>query len=311
MARVRSLLWFLGLFAAGFAAMGLLTYPLWVALSAHFDLAFHRVGSRLGMLVLLVGFILVARRLGLADRASLGYGLARPRFLREVAIGFAFGVALMALVVGLMAALGLRELKPWVEWRFGLLAPILFGGILSGLAVALIEETFFRGAMHTAVARESGPVLAIASTALIYSAVHFLGRYRIAAEDVHAGSGIELLAGSFANFAQPLAIADAFLCLAAVGVLLGLVRHATGNVAACIGLHAGWVTVIALTRKLSQPVRDQPLSYLLSDFDGMVGWLVLGWTALTGVFLVSYYRRRASTPGGATAAPPSGSRTAR
>lgn len=301
MARLHSLLWFLGLIAAGLAAMGLLTYPLWVALAAHFDLAFHRVGSRLAMLVLLLGFILVARRLGLADRASLGYGLARPLFLREVAIGFAFGVALMALVVALMVLLDLRELKPWVEWRLGLLAPILLAGMLSGLAVALIEETFFRGAMHTAVARDSGPVLAIASSAIIYSAVHFLGRYRIAAEDVHAGSGLELLAGSLANFAQPLAIADAFLCLAAVGVLLGLVRQVTGNIAACIGLHAGWVTVIALTRRLSQPVRDEPLSFLLSDFDGMVGWLVFGWTALTGVVLLSFYRRRASTAAAARA----------
>ena len=301
MARLHSLLWFLGLIAAGLAAMGLLTYPLWVALAAHFDLAFHRVGSRLAMLVLLLGFILVARRLGLADRASLGYGLARPLFLREVAIGFAFGVALMALVVALMVLLDLRELKPWVEWRLGLLAPILLAGMLSGLAVALIEETFFRGAMHTAVARDSGPVLAIASSAIIYSAVHFLGRYRIAAEDVHAGSGLELLAGSLANFAQPLAIADAFLCLAAVGVLLGLVRQVTGNIAACIGLHAGWVTVIALTRRLSQPVRDEPLSFLLSDFDGMVGWLVFGWTALTGFVLLSFYRGRASTAAAARA----------
>jgi membrane protease YdiL (CAAX protease family) len=308
---MRSLLWFVGLIAAGLAAMAVLTYPVWVALSPHFDLAFHRVGSRLAMLVLLVGFILAARRLGVSDRASLGYGLARARFLRELAAGFGLGLVLMGLAVGLMAALGLRELRPGVDWSPGLLVSILAGGMLSGLAVALIEETFFRGAMHTAVERDSGPVLAIASTAVIYSAVHFLGRHRIAAADVHAGSGLDLLAGSLASLAQPLAIVDAFLCLAAVGVLLGLVRQVTGNIAACIGLHAAWVTVIALTRRLSRPVRDQPLSFLLSDFDGVVGWLLLGWTALSGVVLVSFYRRRASTAAGAPAARPWGGRTAR
>jgi membrane protease YdiL (CAAX protease family) len=177
--------------------------------------------------------------------------------------------------------------------------------------VGFIEETFFRGAMHTGVARDSGPALAVASTAAIYSALHFLGRYEVAAEDVDSGSGFDLLAGSLANFAAPLAIADAFLCLLAVGVLLGVVRQVTGNIAACIGLHAGWVTVIAVTRKLSRPDRDEPLSFLLSDFDGMVGWLVLGWTVLTGVFLVSFYRRRSLPAGASTARPPSGSRTAR
>lgn len=308
---MRSLLWFLGLFGAGLAAMGLLTYPLWLALEPFFDFEFHRVGSRFAMLVLLVGFVLVARRLGLADRASLGYGLPRPRFLRETATGFALGVVLMALVVGAMAMLDLRMIKPWVEWTPALLVPVVLSAMLSGLAVGLIEETFFRGAMHTAIGRESGPALAIASTALLYSAVHFLGRHEVAAEDVHAGSGLDLLTGALTNFAAPLAIADAFLCLLAVGILLGIVRHITGSIAACIGLHAGWVTVIAVTRKLSRPDRDEPLAFLLSNFDGMVGWLVLGWTVLTGIFLVKYYRRRASTAGGATVPPPSGSRRVR
>ena len=308
---MRGLLWFLGLIAAGLAAMGTLTYPAWKAIDPLIDVPFHRVGSRLAMLVLLIGFILVARHLTLADRASLGFGLARPRFLRETALGFALGVALMALAVGLMAALGLRELKPSAQPDLALLASVALSGALSGLTVGLIEETFFRGAMHTAVARDAGPAVAIVSTAALYSAVHFIGRHKIPDEEVHAGSGLDLLAGALANFAAPLSIADAFLCLFAVGLLLGVVRHLTGNVAACIGLHAGWVAVIAVTRKLSRPDPDAPLSFLLSDFDGLIGWLVLGWTALTGILLFSFYRRRASTAGDAPVPPPSGSRTAR
>lgn len=301
---MRSLLWFLGLIALGLAAMGLLSYPAWLALDPFFDFEFHRVGSRLAMLTLLVGFVLVARRLGLADRVSLGYGEPRARFLRELAVGFALGVVLMGTAVALMVALDLRELKPRAGFDLGLLAPIVLSGILSGLAVGLIEETFFRGAMHSGVARDGGPTLAVLSTAILYSAVHFLGRYKIPAAEVHPGSGLELLAGSLVYFGRPLAILDAFLCLFAVGILLGIVRHLTGGIAACIGLHAGWVAVIAVTRKLSRADADAPLSFLLSDFDGLVGWLVLGWTALSGIVLVSYYRRRASTAGAARAAQP-------
>jgi hypothetical protein len=47
-----------------------------------------------------------------------------------------------------------------------------------------------------------------------------------------------------------------------------------------------------VTHQLSAPVRDEPLSFLLSGFDGFVGWLVLGWTILMGVGLYEFYSRR-------------------
>jgi hypothetical protein len=39
-------------------------------------------------------------------------------------------------------------------------------------------------------------------------------------------------------------------------------------------------------------VRDQPLSFLLSQFDGFVGWLVLIWTMLSGVVLIRFYSKQ-------------------
>jgi len=48
-----------------------------------------------------------------------------------------------------------------------------------------------------------------------------------------------------------------------------------------------WVMLIA--RELTNPVRDQPLSFLLSQFDGFIGWLVFGWTVLMGFVLVRFY----------------------
>jgi len=106
---------------------------------------------------------------------------------------------------------------------------------------------------------------------------------------------MELLAGTLNKFADPLAIADAFLCLFAVGVLLAIIRAKTGNIAACVGLHAGWVWVMLAAHELTKPVRDQPLSFLLSQFDGFVGWLVFAWTVLMGVFLVRFYAKRTAS----------------
>jgi hypothetical protein len=194
---LRSFLWFIGLIAAGFVAMAVFTYPAWLAVSPVLDAPFHRVGSRLGMLFLLVGFILMARRLGLADRASLGYALPRPLFHR-----------------GDLPARRDAHRHP---------APV--GG----------------------AARRAAD-----GAGLLWT--HFIGKYRIPADQVGPGSGLELLAGSLGPFGDPLKIADAFLCLLAVGVLLGMVRTLTGNIAACIGLHAGWVWVITFVRETS--VRD-------------------------------------------------------
>jgi len=109
---MRSFAWFLGLTALALAAIAVFAYPAWTLPAPVFDFPFHRVGERIGMLALLAGFLLVARRLRLADRASLGYGLPRRAFLRETSLGLALGVASMLAVVGLMTALGLLDWRP-------------------------------------------------------------------------------------------------------------------------------------------------------------------------------------------------------
>src|SRR5258708_21839262 len=109
---MRAFAWFLALMALALAAIAVFSYPAWMLLHPYFDFPFHRVGERIGMVALLVGFLLVARRLRLADRVSLGYGLARRAFLREMSLALILGVASMLAVVGLMSALGLLEWTP-------------------------------------------------------------------------------------------------------------------------------------------------------------------------------------------------------
>lgn len=283
---------FFGLILLGLAGIAALAWPLYELVTPAIDAPFHRVASRTGMLILLIGFIVVARRLALSDRTSLGYGLPRRQFFAEAGIGLALGVATMLPIVLVMIALDLRVLRDGVTLDVATFANLALKGLTSGIAVALIEETFLRGAMHSGIQRESGARLAVLLTALVYSATHFIGKYRIPADEVGPGSGLDLLAGSLAKFGDPAAMADAFLCLFAVGVLLGMVRTLTGNIAACIGLHAGWVWVITFVRETSLRDESSPLAFLLSTFDGMVGWLVLGWTLVIGGALWWFYRRR-------------------
>jgi uncharacterized protein len=296
---MRAFAWFMGMFGVGFAVMAGLTYPAWLLLHPHVDWPFHRIGGRIGQLVLLVCLVLLARHLRVTDRASWGYGLPRRDFLREMAKALGIGVATMLPIVIVMGLLGLRIWKDGTAPDADTLLTLAFRGLATGLAVALIEETFLRGAMFTAIARESGTRLAIVLTALVYAATHFFVSYRIPADAVTATSGIDLVTGTLKRFSDPFgmqdphqAIFDAFLCLFAVGVLLAAVRAATGHIAACIGLHAGWVWVITFVRQTSQPNEAHPLRFLVSQFDGLVGWLVLAWTLVIGLILHRLYVRR-------------------
>jgi membrane protease YdiL (CAAX protease family) len=295
---MRSFAIFLGLIALGLAGIAALAYPAWLLTqSMGFEFKFHRVASRIAMLTLLVGFVLAARRLRVADRQSLGYGLPAGRFVAEAAKAMVLGALLMLPVLATMVWLDMRELKAGVDPNVLGWLKLLLTGVGTGLAVALIEETFLRGAMQTAITRESGPTVAITLTSLLYAATHFIGRYRVAAEDVHAGSGLDMLAGALAAFANPVGILDAFLCLTAVGVMLGMVRHLTGNIAACIGLHAGWVAVIFAVRETSERNPASAAHWLMSDYDGFIGWMVLGWTLVIGWALWWWYGRSGARRG--------------
>jgi membrane protease YdiL (CAAX protease family) len=289
---VRTLRYFLVLMLLALAAIAAFTYPAWLLLHPHFSFPFHRIGERIAMLALLVGFVLVARRLGLADKRSLGYGLPRRLFVREMLFGLALGVATMLAVVAAMSALGLLDWSRAAQLGVGAFLKLVLVRLGSGLAVGFIEETFLRGAMQTGITRESGTRTAIILTSVIFAATHFFASYHIAPEAVTPWSGVALLQGTLHAFAQPLSILDAFLALFAVGVLLGMVRAATGNIAACVGLHAGWVWVMLVVHELTQPRRTAPLGFLLSRFDGFVGWLVLAWIVALAAPIWRFYQAR-------------------
>jgi membrane protease YdiL (CAAX protease family) len=289
---VRAFAIFTGLILLGLAGIAILGYPAWLVMSPFLDNPkFHRISSRVGMLLLTIGFIIAVRRLKMADRQSLGFGLPAKEFIAQVFRALLFGIVLMMPALLTMLLLDMRQLvgEPLnvLQW-----ARLIVGAVLTGLTVALIEETFLRGAMQFAITRESGARLAIALTSLVYAATHFIGRYRVKAADVDAGSGIDMLAYALSDFARPLHFVDAFLCLVAIGVLLGMARAYTGNIAACIGLHAGWVAVIYVVNETSKREAGSPLSWMLSDVNGFLGWMVLAWTLVIGAAVSLWYRHR-------------------
>lgn len=241
----------------------------------------HRVFSRLTMLgvIAITAWLLV--RYGLANRVVLGFTAPWSQFMQRALIGVAAGSALMAVAVVPLFLLDVREWNDRMpSAATGWIVPAL-KGLGSGLAVALIEETFFRGAMQGALQRIGAARWALFAVPVLYAAVHFLGRAASVPHDqVNAWSGFVALGGFFAGYAQPLAILDAFIALWCVGLLLALVRRKWGDLAGCIGLHAGFVAVISIFRKVSSPAPVNDWSFLVGGFDGLLGWWIALVTAL-------------------------------
>jgi len=246
----------------------------------------HRVFSRLTMLGVLAGTLWLLRRKDLARREVLGYDLPWPAFARRLLLGLAAGLLLMTAALAPLFLLGVRE---WNPARTAHLPLLLLKGLGSGLLVALIEETFFRGAMQGALLRQNARRLALFAVPAFYAAVHFLGRASsVPADEVDATSGFTALSGFFSLYAQPLLLLDAFLALYFVGLLLALLRQRMGDIACCIGLHAGFVAMIAVFRKLSLPGASD-WSFLVGRFDGLLGtWIAL----LAALLCVALWRNR-------------------
>ncbi len=276
---MRAFAWFLGAIGGTLLLAALLAWPAWQLLHPiEPDWPFHRVISRAWQLLLLLGLLLTLRRLALTGRGDWGYALPRGAFLRQAGTGYAIGLATMLPMTLAMLALGI--LAPRASADVTAILTAFAVGTLMGLAVAFVEETFFRGLMYRAIARESGHWTAAWLTALVYAAIHFFARTKIPADEVAWDSGFRLLGGVLQHFGDPLPVLDSFVTLVLVGLLLAGVRQRTGAIAGCIGLHAGWVCVIKATKDLTAVNADTAASFLVGPFDGYTGWLVAGWGLL-------------------------------
>jgi uncharacterized protein len=275
---VRIFALFVALLAGALLLAAALTYPAWLLVGTVSIEPVHRVMNRLAMLFALVGLVVLTRRLGLSNRAALGYGLPRAAFLRQLAFGWAAGLGLMLPLIALFLALDIRQIKPGLD---GDLPLLIAGGILSGLTVAFIEETFFRGVLFTAIARTSGVVAAVAAPSVLYASLHFLGgKLRVPPEQVSWEHGFQVLSRLFERYAQPLEFVDSFLALFMLGVLLALVRLRTGAIAGCVGLHAAGVCAIFVLRDTTFVDREAKLASLVGTYDGVIGWAALVWFAV-------------------------------
>ena len=225
-------------------------------------------------------------------------GLDNYRFLlesgeiwRTFRITLVFSVIVVAGSMSLGLALALLGLEVRVpdpdpgSWSW--IAGKALQAVVAGLLIAVLEETFFRGALFAAIRRREGLAPAILWSAGLYAVLHLMKPSALPAGVPFDWAGAwAMFAGVFLDVFQWRHL-DTFLALLMVGVFLALVRDFTGHIGWCVGLHAGWVFVIQVTRRLTDGNPSSGLSFLTGDYDGIIGWLSLMWI---GALALGYWR---------------------
>lgn len=267
------------------ALAAVVTHPVLQFVSIQYEP--QQVMGRIAQLFILLGLWPFLRWMGCANAAALGFGIERSRFLRSVLRGWFVGVLVLLV---LMAALLLLRVRVPDPPPGGLLGPVLekaVSALIGGLLIALLEETFFRGALFGVVRGRDGLRSAAIWSAALYAIVHFLKPHALPPGVLFDWDGaLAMFVHAFTGVLQWRHL-DSFAALFSVGLFLALVRERTGHIGWCIGLHAGWVFVIQVSRQLSDGDPAARLAFLAGDYDGVIGWLAAVWI---GLLALVYWR---------------------
>ena len=279
-----------------FVLTAVTSYPTFLGLEALGlrDMPFDDMVMRLLKLYGLLGLWPLLVSFGLNTRAAWGYGPGRGGrgFSKSLLLGAVIGIASMALVVVILLAFDIRVARPGVALGPQVLSVVLLKSVFAGFMVGFIEETWFRGALQTSIAHVSNSAFAIIFISFVYGAMHFVSAdINIPANEVRWLSGTAVLFTSLHDFRDP-AFYDSLFALVAGGLLLGLIRYRTGRIAECIGIHAGWVIVVKILRQTTYPNSEASWSFMIGDYDGVIGILAGLWfSSLAIAYYVRYGRR--------------------
>ena len=133
---------------------------------------------------------------------------------RDLLIGLALGLAIVALLFSLQGALG------WLKWQIDpTQIPALVGeGALLGIAVGIAEELLFRGWLLDEMERDWLPSRAVWGSATVFAVLHFLKPLDVILQTL-----------------------PQFLGLLLLGVVLACAKQRTRQLGLAIGLHSGLV----------------------------------------------------------------------
>lgn len=251
---------------AGGAFLWGLVYALWPLPVPH-----HKLVKYGALLVAIGVLVLWARHRVTRDALGLSGGI--ESLLVQGLVAFSLTAALLVPLWLFLLEMNARFLDPWM-WSLEL-SYKLAGYLIAALAVATVEELYFRGLL---LSRVSGYWLPLTASALFYAGIHFLHPTPDPGLADQWNGGWLLLANATLDMPEQwLEQLPRLSLLLLIGLGLGLVRLHTGSLAFCIGAHAAMVFSLKSFQFFTHPGPFGP-AWLGTDASG--GWTGVAWMAI-------------------------------
>lgn len=251
---------------AGGAFLWGLVYAFWPLPVPH-----HKFVKYGALLVAVVVLVLWARRR--VTRNALGLSGGIESLLVQGLVAFSITTVLLIPLWLFLLEMDARFLDPWM-WSLEL-GYKLAGYLIAALAIATVEELYFRGLL---LSRVSGYGLPLTASALFYAGIHFLNPTPDPGLADQWNGGWLLLAHAALDMPEQwLEQLPHLSLLLLIGLGLGLVRLRTGSLAFCIGAHAAMVFSLKSFQFFTYPGPFGP-AWLGTDASG--GWIGVAWMAI-------------------------------
>lgn len=261
----------------------------------HVSYPLHKLISKITQFLLVLS-IFPAMVLLKINAAELGFAKGLT-FFKQMGQGFALGLVTLLPVIVSLYVFKINVPHSGHAWTAAWLAGKLGIAFVAAVAISFIEEPLFRGILLVGLKKKLPVSVAIAISALFYSTLHFLDANREIPFSRLTVTGVfRLLNEAVENIANP-GYFSAIIALFLVGVFLGILRtQVKTSLGLCIGCHSAWVMQIKMNKSLFGLNPHSHYLYLVSAYDGVVGYLVASWLSLA---LVAYFVYRHFKPASA------------
>lgn len=215
---------------------------------------FPRYFDRLRWLSVILLLPWVLKHCGLLSWSSLGYSFSFREW--RLAIKW-FGIGLAMLIIVALIQVFTMGLNIQLSFSSGQFTDILMIGIISGLLVAFVEETVFRGVVFRMFYTALNPTIAVIISALFFAAIHF----KKIPESMAMYDVISIGSGFYVGFWVLFSVFTTFeifkfINLFFAGLMLNFLFLGSRSLWPCIGLHAGWVCFRSVYHKVAETNND-------------------------------------------------------
>jgi membrane protease YdiL (CAAX protease family) len=198
---------------------------------------FPRIFDRTVMATLLIAMLVSASNLNFVSLLRRGFSHPAASSIARAIRGFVVAMFAIAILFGLALAVGGGGVGD--HRAAAALIPKYF---LSAIAIAFIEEGFFRAFLLGGMRNDFGDRVALIASAAIYAVAHLVrSPARFYVTGYEPAAGLITLAHSIDQFTTPSIAIPTLIGLFLLGIVLGEAYILTGSVYFSIGLHCGFV----------------------------------------------------------------------